>query len=452
MGSLDAPTGLVLDAEGQPASSPTSPLPIRARLARARIGPLPLPVYMGLAAITIAAIVSGRLPSDLIGGLSVMLIAGFLLGEVGGRTPILKDIGGTAILCLFVPAAVVGNGLIGDPAVAALKATFKTANLQYLYIACLVAGSILGMRLEILVQGFLKMFLPLAAGTIAAVFMGILAGELCGIDAKHTFFFILVPIVGGGLAEGVLPLSLAYSEILRRPQEDLIALMVPAALLGNMVAIVASGLLHRLGKGRLRAYNGNGKLVPAGLEFQNVESARLPLDLRLMGGGLILSCALFLLGIILAPLTGVPAPILMIVAAVALKLSRLLPSELEEGAYQMHRFMATNLTFGILVCMGSLLVSWDVLVSSITLPYLLVCLTTVCVMTASGFFVGLWLKMWPIETAIVTACHSGLGGTGDVAILSASERMELMPFAQIATRIGGALMIVLATFLLKIFH
>uniref|UniRef100_UPI001588DB41 2-hydroxycarboxylate transporter family protein n=1 Tax=Pseudomonas sp. KK4 TaxID=1855729 RepID=UPI001588DB41 len=48
-------------------------------------------------------------------------------------------------------------------------------------------------------------------------------------------------------------------------------------------------------------------------------------------------------------------------------------------------------------------------------------------------------------------CHSGLGGTGDVAILSASNRMSLMPFAQISTRIGGAATVILATVLLKVF-
>ncbi len=59
------------------------------------------------------------------------------------------------------------------------------------------------------------------------------------------------------------------------------------------------------------------------------------------------------------------------------------------------------------------------------------------------------MKMYPVESAIVTGCHSGLGGTGDVAILSASNRMELMPFAQISTRLGGAAMVVTATILLK---
>ena len=58
---------------------------------------------------------------------------------------------------------------------------------------------------------------------------------------------------------------------------------------------------------------------------------------------------------------------------------------------------------------------------------------------ATGFVVGGWLKMYPIDTAIVTACHSGQGGTGDIAILTAANRMQLMPFAQIATRIGGAI-------------
>ena len=57
--------------------------------------------------------------------------------------------------------------------------------------------------------------------------------------------------------------------------------------------------------------------------------------------------------------------------------------------------------------------------------------------------VGRWLGMYPIDTAIVNACHSGQGGTGDVAILTAANRMTLMPFAQIATRIGGAITVTL---------
>ncbi|MGY2061341.1 2-hydroxycarboxylate transporter family protein [Nocardia gipuzkoensis] len=52
----------------------------------------------------------------------------------------------------------------------------------------------------------------------------------------------------------------------------------------------------------------------------------------------------------------------------------------------------------------------------------------------------------------MTVCHSGLGGTGDVAILSASDRMNLMPFAQISTRIGGVGTVISAAALIRVWQ
>jgi malate:Na+ symporter len=418
-------------------------------LSETKIGPLPLPIYVAAALVTLLAAYTGKLPNDVIGGLSVMMLAGFLLGKLGHTIPVLKQIGGTAILCLFVPSALVGYGLLPGDVLKALTTTFKTANFQYFFIACLVVGSILGMPHRVLVQGFMRMFVPLLVGTIAAVVAGILVGLVFGHNPKETFFFIIVPIVGGGLAEGVLPLSIGYAEMLHRPQAELVAMMVPAALLGNVVAIIGSGLLARFGEGR-PDINGNGMLMKSGDDNDLAHKAPDgPIDLALLGVGIMLSCGFFILGGLLAPYTGIPGPILMIICAVILKLTKLLPAQMELGAYQINRFMSTNLTFAILVAMGALLVSWDQLVASFNLGYIAICTTTVLAMIASGYFVGARLNMYPIEAAIVTACHSGLGGTGDVAILGAADRMGLMAFAQISTRVGGAIMIVIATLLMK---
>ena len=97
------------------------------------------------------------------------------------------------------------------------------------------------------------------------------------------------------------------------------------------------------------------------------------------------------------------------------------------------------MTYPLLFAIGVALTPWHELMAAFTLVNLITIVSTVVTLMAVGFFVGRWLGMYPIETAIVNACHSGQGGTGDVAILTAANRMALMPFAQIATRIGGAL-------------
>jgi Na+/citrate or Na+/malate symporter len=112
---------------------------------------------------------------------------------------------------------------------------------------------------------------------------------------------------------------------------------------------------------------------------------------------------------------------------------------LQQGAFQVYKFFSTAVTYPLLFAIGVSLTPWDKLVAAFTLPYLITIVSTVATIIATGFVVGGWLKMYPIDTAIVTACHSGQGGTGDIAILTAANRMQLMPFAQIATRIGGAI-------------
>ena len=387
-----------------------------------KIGPVPAPVYLVLAVIVAAATIFGQLPADMVGGIAIMMVMGILLGDIGLKVPLLKDIGGPAILSIFIPSAMVYYGLLNSDAIKAITAFTKGANFLYFYISCLVVGSILGMVRTVLVQGFLRMFVPLVVGTVVASILGCIAGMLCGEDLYHTFFFIVIPILSGGVGEGILPLAAAYSEILNQSADQFLVHFVPAAMLGNLFAIMSAGYL---------------------------KAEEAPLDVKMMGAGLVLACCFFCAAKVLALWIPIPAPILMIILAALIKVLNIMPTVMEQGAKQWYKFVSGNLTWALLVGVGVIYTPWNDVLAAITPAYIFTIMATIFGMVASGLLCARFMNMYPIESAIVTCCHSGLGGTGDVAILSAANRMGLMPFAQISTRLGGACTVIAATILMR---
>lgn len=299
-----------------------------------------------------------------------------------------------------------------------------------------------------LIKGFLKLFVPLIVGTIASCIVGTLVGTVMGLGTFESFFYVVIPIISGGIGEGILPLAAGYSAVLNQSPEEFIGMLVPAAMLGNVVAIMSAGYLRRLGIKKPHL-TGNGQLVKSG-DTALEERKEVPIELPLLGVGMLLACTAYLLGGLINTVIPIPAPIIMIIAVALIKVLAILPARMELGAYQFYRFVATNLTWALLVGVGVLYTPWEKVLASISPAYILTVVATVLTMITSGFFVGKMMNMYPVEAAMVTGTHSGLGGTGDVAILSAGDRMELMPFAQIATRLGGAGVVVCAVILLRL--
>jgi malate:Na+ symporter len=416
------------------------------------IGAVPLPLYIIIAAVVFFATVYEVLPADMIGGFAIIITMGILLGEIGMRIPVLKDIGGPAIMALLIPSILVYFSFINDTGMNAVTQLMKSSNFLYLYISILVVGSILGMNRKVLLQGFSKMFVPLIVGTMASLSVGVVVGMLFGYSAKHTLFFIVVPIIGGGIGEGILPLSIGYGQVLGADPETFVGQLIPAAVIGNIAAIICAGLLSRLGQKKPHL-TGNGVLVKTKGGDGITESATInkPVDFPLMGAGLLMACTFFILGGLGHMLLGMPGPVLMIVAAALVKSFKLMPAKMEQGSYHLYKFVSSSLTWPLMVGLGMLYIPLEDVVKIVTPSYVIVCVSIVVAMVTTGYFVGKLMKMYPVDSAIVTGCHSGLGGTGDVAILSASNRMSLMPFAQISTRLGGATTVILAIMLLKLF-
>ncbi|KHN53053.1 2-hydroxycarboxylate transporter family protein [Pectobacterium fontis] len=414
-----------------------------------KIGSVPVALFMAIAAIVAISAYEGFLPKNMIGGFAVIMTMGFLLAHIGSNIPVFKDIGGPAILCLMVPSVMVYFDLFNDNTMKTVHLLMKEANFLYFVIACLVVGSILGMNRKILIQGMVRMFVPLVIGTATALVTGLLVGKLCGYSFYHTFFFIIVPIIGGGIGEGILPLSLAYSAILGQSPDVYVAQLAPAAVVGNIFAILCAGVLSRLGM-RRKDLNGEGRLVRSDEDnaMLAVQEAPKPVDFHLMGGGLLMICAFFIIGGLMEHVVHIPGPVLMILIAVFCKYGRVIPAIMETGAHSVYKFVSSSLVWPLMIGLGMLYIPLESVVAVFSVGYVIVCGSVVLSMALVSFLIAPYLNMYPIEASIVTTCHSGLGGTGDVAILSASNRMSLMPFAQIATRIGGASTVIAATLLL----
>ena len=84
------------------------------------------------------------------------------------------------------------------------------------------------------------------------------------------------------------------------------------------------------------------------------------------------------------------------------------------------------------------------------LTYLLLCLLTWLGAVAVDAIVGKFVGFYPMEAGITAGlCMANMGGTGDVAVFSAAERMELMPFAQNSSRLGGAIILIIGSIMLS---
>jgi CCS family citrate carrier protein len=414
-----------------------------------RIGLIPLPVYVICAGVLAYFLIKGKLPTEINVAIAVLAVGGFTCAELGKRLPWIGRVGGGAIFATFIPSALVYYKVLPPQLVSSVTDFTKSTNFLYLFITAIIVGSILGMDRKVLISGFARIFIPLAAGSIAAGIVGTLVGTLLGLGAKHTLFFLVIPIMAGGVGEGAIPLSMGYSEILHQQQGELFAEVLPVVMLGSLTAILIAGALNLLGK-RKPHLTGEGRLQPSERGELQAGNQDLPADLHvndIVAAGLF-AISLYLLGLLCNKLFGLPAPVSMLFITVLVKLARAVTPQLQAGAFFVFRFFQVGVTYPLLFAIGVAMTPWETLMAAFVATKLITIVATVGTLVTTGFFVGKWVKLYPIDAAIVNACHSGQGGTGDVAILTAANRMQLMPFAQIATRIGGAITVTMALILL----
>ena len=443
---------------------------------------LPWPIFAIISVVVLAAAYLGVLPQGMAGCFAFMIVIGTILNEIGDRTPIINSyLGGGAIVIIFGTALLDYFHVLPHLLKTAEDGTKIWANFAHLdvvgnissffkptgafldfYIAALITGSILGMNRKLLMKAAARYFPAIFGGLILSFALCVGLGAITGFGAVKGLLLIALPIMGGGMGAGATPLSKIFESTGTMSAADAISIMTPAVAIGNAISIVMAGIVVKVITDK--KWNGNGALMQAGtvdpkeLEISpEMQAKRDAIEIKNLGIGLLVSCAFFAWGYILAqgwkmlvPSVTIHAYAWMILTVAVCKILNIIPENIEIACYQWFQFIMKNLTTTLLVGIGLCYLNINTVIETFTLQYLLLCLVTCIGAFVGAALVGKWVGFYPVESGLTAGlCMANMGGTGDVAVLSAANRMELMPFAQISSRLGGAIILLLGSLLLS---
>ncbi len=417
----------------------------------------PLWMFLILSAIMIFLAAQDWLLSNMVGALAFALVIGTLLGWVGDHIPVWKTWfgGGMLFTCLAAGAMNTFN-LIGENAKEALNTFNGSTGFLDLYILVLITGSVLSVDRKALLKSFAGYIPTIIAGVAGALGLAGLVGAITGVGAIDAIATYAIPIMGGGNGAGIQPMSRMWEAATGGDGASWYATAFAIISLGNLVAVFMSALLNKLGQAK-PSLTGNGQLM---MHTENVSSKQE--EVKPSFADYATGLALGLCCYCLADLYSSHISLInnhldlgftihtfafMVILMAILNVSNLLPANIKAGAKGMQQFFVKFMSFPLMITVGIGTNLSDYAKVFTNPAYLLIILATVIGAMIGTFLMSRLFHMYPVE-AMLTAglCMANGGGSGDVQCLGAANRMEMMSYAQISSRIGGALMLVIASF------
>ncbi len=416
---------------------------------------LSLGAFLALSCVVLVTAYIGKLPKDYVGTIAYLMVVGGAFFYIGGKIPVINDyMGGATVLPLFGAGAMVAMGLVPQYIQKGVGA-FMQGGFQNLYIAAILVGSILSLSRNSIVRSVYR-YLPTIIGSqvMAIVFLAI-AGIVTGYGVFEAIFMIGAPMMSGGSAGAIATLPAMYSGILGRDAQSMAGPFLGYCSIANVISILSAAVLSKLWLDS-KHLNGQGRLLMDESSDDILAEESRPgsdKDYGKLGAGLMISISLmtggYLIGAMIPQIHGLAWTILL---ALFLKAAGWISDEFCDYANFWFNFMLKNLLPVLIAGIG--ITSFDITLLG---KYFTFGAFFVIIMGIAGAFIGAMIfgrlfKLWPLEAGITAAlCSCDVGGSGDIAILSASNRMQLLPFSSISTRIGGALMILEISFLMPLF-
>ena len=303
-------------------------------------------------------------------------------------------------------------------------------------------------------------------GAVAVLFaFGILIGEigerlpiwnkflgggamLCFLAAGLLKYFNLLPECVTNVSDGWIN---GYSFL-----NVFITFLVVGSLLGNIVAILMAVVMDLIGRA-FPKMTGHGELLRVKNKSLEVESKKPAPAVTVddIAAAIFICAGFFMLGQlvskkILPTVFGVAIPnfAYMIIFAALANIFNLIPENLREACRRCQHFCGNKLVWIQMVGMGISAINFSTMFSVASWQNVVIVLMIVIGCCVGSALFGWIVGFFPVESAITAGlCMANMGGAGDLAVLGAAKRMDLMVYAQISSRIGGAIVLLIASIL-----
>lgn len=413
-----------------------------------------LPIYFFFAAVVLACAWLGIIPNQMIGAIAVLFAFGIFVGEIGERLPIWNQfLGGGAMLCFLAGGLMKYFNLLPECVTNVSDGWINGYSFLNVFITLLVVGSLLGIDRDVLIKSG-SLYIPTLLCSLAgACLLGALAGMVFGHDPMYLITTYVLPIMGGGAGAGAVPMAQVYSDVTGEDPAGYLSFCMAILGLGNILAILMAVVLDQFGRA-FPKLTGNGELMRAKgktLEVKEKEAEQVTMDD--IAAAIFLSAGFFMLGQlvskkILPTVFGVAIPnfAYMIIFAALANILNLIPANLRTACKRCQQFCGTKLVWVQMAGMGISAIDFSTMLSVASWQNIVIVLLIIvgCCLGAGLF--GWIVGFYPVESAITAGlCMANMGGAGDLAVLGAAKRMDLMVYAQISSRIGGAIVLLIAS-------
>lgn len=393
---------------------------------------------------------------------TILAVFGILFGEIGDRIPIWNDyIGGGTVLVFFASAVMGTYNMIPEKVLKSIDVFYgaQPVNFLELFIPALIVGSVLTVNRKTLIQSIAGYIPLILIGVLGATIGGVLAGFIFGKTPLDILMNYVLPIMGGGTGAGAIPMSEMWAQKTGGNPKDWFAFAISILTIANVIAIFTGALLKEIGK-KHPQLTGNGKLI---LD-DSKEAVKEEEGPKVEVGQKEFAMALIFIGVlsILAHISGViwtsfkfPFEMhrlaFLVIYSIILNVLNVVPVGLKTGAKNVQTFFSK---YTIWILMGAVGFGTDVneIINSLSVANLVI--ATAIVLGAVIFIMlsSKMMKFYAVEAAITAGlCMANRGGSGDIAVLGAADRMELISFAQISSRVGGAMMLIIGSMIFGLF-